>query len=244
MTNLGAPAGATPSRRIAAIDWTAAGDALDARGHALLPSLLRAGDCAALARLFDDDARFRSTVDMARHRFGEGRYRYFAAPLPPLVAALRTALYARLAPIANRWAAALGRPAHFPPTLAAYQRMCAAGGQRRPTPLLLRYDAGGWNALHQDLYGELVFPLQVTVMLDRPDVDFTGGDFLLVEQRPRMQSRGHAIALGHGDAVVFPCRTRAASGARGAYQVGVRHGVSTVLSGRRTTLGIIFHDAR
>jgi hypothetical protein len=235
---------ATPAERLAAVEWTAVGEALDARAHAVLPSLLAAGECASLARLFDDDARFRSTVDMARHRFGEGRYRYFAAPLPPLVATLRTALYAHLAPIANRWAAALGRPDRFPATLVAYQRACAAAGQRQPTPLLLRYDAGGWNALHQDLYGELVFPLQVTVMLDRPEVDFTGGDFLLVEQRPRMQSRGHAITLGRGDAVVFPCRTRAASGARGSYQIGVRHGVSTVLSGRRTTLGLIFHDAK
>jgi uncharacterized protein len=235
---------ATPANRLVEVDWPAVRAALDARGHAVLPSLLAAGECASLARLFDDDARFRSTVDMARHRFGEGRYRYFAAPLPPVVAELRTRLYARLAPIANRWNEALGRPARFPRTLPSYQRMCATAGQRRPTPLLLRYETGGWNALHQDLYGELVFPLQVTVMLDRPDVDFTGGDFLLVEQRPRMQSRGHAIALGRGDAVVFPCRTRPAQGARGAYQVGVRHGVSTVLNGRRTTLGIIFHDAR
>jgi hypothetical protein len=235
---------ATPAETLVDVDWPAVREALDAHGHAVLPSLLAAGECASLARLFDDDARFRSTVDMARHRFGEGRYRYFAAPLPPLVAELRTALYACLAPIANRWNEALRRPARFPRTLASYQRMCAAAGQRRPTPLLLRYETGGWNALHQDLYGELVFPLQVTVMLDRPEVDFTGGDFLLVEQRPRMQSRGHAIALGRGDAVVFPCRTRAAQGARGSYQVGVRHGVSTVLSGRRTTLGIIFHDAK
>ena len=227
-----------------AVDWRAVREALDARGHAVLPSLLAAGECASLERLFDDDVRFRSTVDMARHRFGEGRYRYFAAPLPPLVAELRTALYTCLAPIANRWNEALRRPARFPRTLASYQRMCAAAGQRRPTPLLLRYETGGWNALHQDLYGELVFPLQVTVMLDRPEVDFTGGDFLLVEQRPRMQSRGHAIALGRGDAVGFPCRTRAAQGTRGPYQVGVRHGVSTVLSGRRTTLGVIFHDAK
>jgi hypothetical protein len=235
---------ATASARVAAVDWAAVGEALDARGHAVLPSLLAAGECASIARLFDDDARFRSTVDMARHRFGEGRYRYFAAPLPPLVAELRTTLYERLAPIANRWHEALRRPVRFPRTLAAYQKTCAAAGQRRPTPLVLRYETGGWNALHQDLYGELVFPLQVTAMLDRPDVDFTGGDFLLVEQRPRMQSRGHAIALGRGDAVVFPCRTRPVRGARGPYQVGVRHGVSTVLSGRRTTLGLIFHDAR
>ena len=235
---------AAPAETLVAVDWPAVGQALDAHGHAVLPSLLAAGECTSLARLFDDDARFRSTVDMARHRFGEGRYRYFAAPLPPLVAELRTALYACLAPIANRWNEALRRPARFPRTLASYQKMCAAAGQRRPTPLLLRYETGGWNALHQDLYGELVFPLQVTVMLDRPGIDFTGGDFLLVEQRPRMQSRGHAIALGRGDAVVFPCRTRAAQGARGPYQIGVRHGVSTVLSGRRTTLGLIFHDAK
>jgi len=229
--------------RVDQLDWADLRSQLDERGHAVTTPVLSDDECDALRDLFDTGS-FRSTIDMARHRFGEGRYRYFAAPLPPLVASLRAALYARLAPIATRWATALGRPARFPPTLAAYQKACADAGQRRPTPLLLRYEAGGWNALHQDLYGELVFPLQVTVMLDRPDVDFTGGDFLLVEQRPRMQSRGHAIALGRGDAVVFPCRTRAASGARGAYQVGVRHGVSTVLSGRRTTLGIIFHDAR
>ena len=233
-----------PSHRLARIDWPAVEAALDRDGFALLERLLTPRECGAIARLFDDDARFRSTVEMARHRFGEGRYRYFAAPLPPAVAALRAGLYPRLARVANRWAEALGEARRFPPTLARYLAECAANGQRRPTPLVLRYWPGGWNALHQDLYGELVFPLQVTVMLDRPDVDFTGGEFLLVEQRPRMQSRGHAIALAQGDAIVFACRTRPVSGTRGTYRVGVRHGVSTVRTGRRTTLGVIFHDAR
>jgi hypothetical protein len=181
---------------------------------------------------------------MARYRFGEGRYRYFARPLPALVGALRARLYVRLVPVANRWAEALGDPTRFPPTHAGYLRQCAARGQRRPTPLLLRYWAGGYNAIHQDLYGESVFPLQVTIMLDRPGVDFSGGEFLLVEQRPRMQSRGHAFALEQGDAIVFACRERAAAGTRGTCRVGVRHGVSTVRGGMRTTLGIIFHDAR
>ena len=231
-------------RRLAAIDWDRAGTALDTTGFALLPALLTARECTGLARLFDDDVRFRSTIDMARHRFGEGRYRYFAAPLPPLVATLREQLYPRLVPVANRWACAVGDEARFPPTLARYLAECAARGQRRPTPLLLRYGAGGYNALHQDVYGESVFPLQVTILLDRPGVDFRGGEFLLVEQRPRMQSRGHAIALAQGEAVVFPCRTRAAAGTRGPYRIGVRHGVSTVAWGTRTTLGVIFHDAR
>jgi hypothetical protein len=230
--------------RIAALDWERVAAALDASGSAVLPGLVPARECATIARMFDDDGRFRQTIDMARHRFGEGTYRYFASPLPATVAALRRALYPHLAPIANRWAEALGERRRFPPTLERYLAECAAAGQRRPTPLVLRYRAGGWNALHQDLYGELVFPLQVTIMLSRPCVDFTGGEFLVVEQRPRMQSRGHAFALERGDAIVFPCRARAASGTRGSYRVQVRHGVSTVGSGMRTTLGIIFHDAR
>jgi hypothetical protein len=180
---------------------------------------------------------------MARHRFGDGRYRYFAAPLPPLVGALRTHLYPPLAAVANRWAAALGERTRFPPTLRRLVQRCRANGQGRPTPLLLRYGPGGYNNLHQDLYGDVVFPLQATVLLSRPE-DFTGGEFLLVEQRPRMQSRGHAVPLAQGDAVVFPCRERAAAGTRGVYRVGVRHGVSTVRAGTRTTLGVIFHDAR
>ena len=231
-------------RRHVRVDWPAVDAALDDPGFALLPRLLDAAECRSLARLFDDDGRFRQTIDMARYRFGEGRYRYFAAPLPPLVAGLRTALYPRLAAVANRWATALGDTVRFPPTLRQFLRTCAAHGQRRPTPLLLRYGPGGWNALHRDLYGDVVFPLQVTVMLARPGVDFGGGEFLLVEQRPRMQSRGHAISLGPGDAIVFPCRERATAGTRGAYRTAVRHGVSTVHTGTRTTLGIIFHDAR
>ena len=233
----------TLTRRLAGVDAAALGTAIDAAGFAVVPGLLGARECAALARLFDDDARFRQTIDMARLRFGEGRYRYFATPLPPLVATLRAGLYPPLAAVANRWAAALGERTRFPPTLRAFLRTCAAHGQRRPTPLLLRYEAGGFNNLHRDLYGDVVFPLQVTLMLGRPDADFRGGEFLLVEQRPRMQSRGHAIVLDRGDAVVFPCRERPAAGTRGTYRVAVRHGVATVQAGTRTTLGLIFHDA-
>ena len=230
--------------RLAALDWARIDIALDATGFAIAPGLLRPRECAGLARLFDDDSRFRQTIDMARYRFGVGTYRYFAAPLPPLVDALRTGLYPHLARAANRSTETLGEPRRFPGTLARFLAECAAAGQRRPTPLVLRYHAGGYNALHQDVYGDIVFPLQVTVMLDRPGVDFTGGEFLLVEQRPRMQSRGHAIVLAQGDAIVFATRTRAAAGVRGAYRIAVRHGVSTVRTGTRTTLGVIFHDAR
>jgi hypothetical protein len=233
----------TVARRVSGADWTAAAAALDARGHAVLPALLEPRECRELADLFDDDARFRQTIDMARHRFGDGRYRYFRAPLPPLVTALRTHLYPRLAAVANRWAATVGDATRFPPTLRAFLAQCHGRGQRRPTPLLLRYEAGGYNNLHQDLYGDVVFPLQATILLSPPE-DFTGGEFLLVEQRPRMQSRGHAVPLAQGDAVVFPCRERPAAGTRGAYRVGVRHGVSTLRSGIRTTLGVILHDAR
>jgi hypothetical protein len=231
------------ARRVAALDWSAIAAALDDPGFAVTRPLLTATECAALARLFDDGARFRQTIDMARHRFGVGVYRYFKSPVPPLVAGLRAAAYRQLAPIANRWACAL-RADPYPASFAAFQRHAAEHGQRRPTPLLLRYHAGGYNALHQDVYGAIVFPLQMTVMLSRPDRDFTGGEFLLLEQRPRMQSRGHAIALRLGQAVIFPCRERPGAGKRGIYRVGVRHGVSTVHAGERTTLGIIFHDAR
>jgi hypothetical protein len=227
-----------------AVDWSEVAAALDARGFAVTPRLLTPAECARTARLFDDDRRFRQTIDMARYRFGEGRYRYFADPIPARVAELRALAYRHLAPVATRWAQALGDPVRFPPTLAEFRRTCAANGQRRPTPLLLRYGAGGYNNLHQDVYGDVVFPLQITIMLSRPQRDFDGGEFLLVEQRPRMQSRGHAIALRQGEAIVFPCRERPARGARGAYRVAVRHGVSTVRAGVRTTLGIIFHDAR
>jgi hypothetical protein len=227
-----------------AVDWPRLATTLEADGFVVTPPLLGPAECARLARLFDDDARFRQTIDMGRHRFGEGCYRYFAEPLPPAVARLRATAYAHLAPVANAWARALGDAPDFPPTLTAFRAHCAANGQRRPTPLLLRYRAGGYNNLHQDLYGDVVFPLQMTIMLSRPGREFTGGAFLLVEQRPRMQSRGHAIDLAQGAAIVFPCRERPAAGKRGAYRVGVRHGVSTIDRGTRTTLGIIFHDAR
>ena len=228
--------------RIARLDWAAIQRALDERGYATIASLLTRDECARLAALYADERRFRTRVDMARHRFGEGEYKYFAAPLPALVATLRAGLYPRLIPVANRWAAALGTEA-YPPTLAAYLARCAAAGQRRPTPLLLRYTSGGYNCLHQDLYGPLVFPLQLTCVLSEVGEDYTGGEFLLVEQRPRAQSRGEAIVLRRGDAIVFATRHRPASGTRGVYRVTMRHGVSGVRSGERVSLGVIFHDA-
>ena len=229
--------------RLAALDWAAIEADLAARGHALTGPLLDAGECRGLAALWDEPARFRSRVDMARFRFGEGEYRYFADPLPPLVGALRERLYPRLAPIANRWASALGGKERYPDALAGLRTLCARHGQRRPTPLLLRYEAGGYNCLHQDLYGAVAFPLQATVLLSEPGADFTGGEFLLVEQRPRAQSRGEVVPLGRGDAVIFATRHRPAQGARGAYRVTMRHGVSRLRGGTRMTLGIIFHDA-
>jgi hypothetical protein len=225
-------------------DWGTVARALDEHGHARLPGLLTARECAAAIRLYADRDRFRSFVDMARHRFGEGDYRYFAAPLPDFVATLRSELYARLAPVANDWALRLGEEPRLPPRLSEYQERCHAAGQARPTPLLLHYSAGGYNCLHQDLYGALVFPLQVTVLLSDPDHDFSGGELLLVEQRPRMQSRGEAIALERGEGVIFPCRSRPVHGLRGDYRVAIRHGVSRLHSGERFALGIIFHDAR
>ena len=229
--------------RLAALDWDAIGRALDDVGHAVTPPILRAAECAPLIRMFADDRRLRSTVDMGRYRFGEGEYRYFGEPLPSLVAELRVSLFARLAPLANRWMEALGVDERYPPDLTRWLARCATEGQRRPTPLLLRYVAGGFNCLHQDLYGALAFPLQVTIALSRPGKDYEGGEFLLVEQRPRAQSRGEAIVLERGAAVIFPNRHRPVAGARGSYRVTVRHGVSRVRSGERLALGIIFHDA-
>ena len=231
------------ARRLAALDWDAIGRALDGAGHAVTPRLLDAAECTELTRMFDDDRRFRSTVDMARHRFGEGAYRYFAEPLPPLVADLRVGFFPRLAVIANRWTAALGGAERYPPDLASWLARCAAKGQERPTPLLLRYVAGGFNCLHQDLYGALAFPLQVTIALSQQGKDYEGGEFLLVEQRPRAQSRGEAIVLERGAAIIFPNRHRPVAGARGSYRITVRHGVSRVRTGERLALGIIFHDA-
>ncbi len=224
------------------IDWAAAERDLNAHGCALLPGLLSPADCEAMAARYDGDG-FRSTVVMARHRFGRGEYRYFAYPLPDRVAELRTALYAPLAQIANRWNTALGEPTRYPASHDAYLAVCHAAGQSRPTPLLLRYGPGDYNCLHQDLYGEHVFPLQAAILLSAPGRDFEGGEFVLTEQRPRMQSRVEVVPLRQGDAVVFPVHHRPVQGGRGVYRVNMRHGVSRLRSGRRQTLGIIFHDA-
>ena len=228
---------------LAALDWPAIEAELESRGHARLPGLLEAADCAALAALYRQDERFRSTVVMARHGYGQGEYRYFDYPLPPLVADLRQAFYARLAPLARRWRAPLGLEHDIPLDLEGFLALCHDSGQRRPTPLLLRYGPDDYNCLHQDTYGAVAFPLQVAICLSRRERDFTGGEFLLVEQRPRAQSRGEAIALDRGDAVIFPNRTRPAQGKRGTYRLNVRHGVSRLHGGRRLTLGLIFHDA-
>jgi hypothetical protein len=231
-------------RRIDGLDWPAIGAALDADGFARTPPLLTPAECVGMAALFRDDRRFRSRVSMERYRFGVGDYAYFAHPLPPLVDGLRQHLYRRVAPLANHWADLLGEAGRYPPELADFLARCHAAGQVEPTPLLLRYGPGGYNCLHQDLYGPLVFPLQVTCFLSRPGVDFEGGAFLLVEQRPRQQSRGEAIDPGQGELVIFPSALRPVPGRRGFLRARLRHGVSRVLSGERTTLGIIFHDAR
>ena len=218
-------------------------EALDAEGFAVLPGLLGARDCNALVRSYDDPALFRSRIVMARHGFGRGEYSYFAYPLPEIVAGLRESLYPPLAEVANRWNAALGVRLRFPADHGGYLERCHRAGQTRPTPLLLRYGEGDYNCLHQDLYGEEVFPLQVTVLLADPRSDFTGGEFVLTEQRPRRQSRAEVVPLGRGDAVVFPVHHRPVQGTRGPYRANLRHGVSRVRSGRRHALGIIFHDA-
>jgi uncharacterized protein len=228
---------------LAALEWTALGDDLDRRGFAVTPPLLTAGECRELSDGFDDPSWWRSTVVMARHGFGEGMYRYFADPLPALVAELRTGLYPPLAAIANRWAEQLGgRP--WPERHHDLLARCAAAGQTRPTPLVLRYGPGDYNCLHQDVYGDVAFPLQVAVILSEPDADFTGGESVFVEQRPRGQSRPGVARPHQGQGIVFPVRERPVMGARGFKRVVMRHGVSTVQSGRRDALGIIFHNAR
>lgn len=224
-------------------DWDKVAASLDAQGWAILPRLLPPGTCESTAQLYDEAALFRSTVVMARHGFGSGAYRYFAYPLPDTVASLRTALYPRLAPIANRWHAAMGWPADFPAGHGDFLARCHAAGQARPTPLLLRYGPGDYNCLHQDLYGDHVFPLQVAVLLSRPGQDFMGGEFVITEQRPRMQSRPHVVPLEQGDGVVFAVHQRPVRGTRGPYRVTLRHGVAALRQGRRHALGIIFHDA-
>jgi hypothetical protein len=229
--------------RLAAGDWPAIEAHLDAHGWAICPGLFTAADCHDIAGLYPRPSTFRSHVVMARHGFGRGEYKYFDYPLPPAIDALRSAAYRRLAPIANRWSEALGQAAAFPADHAAFLARCHDAGQRRATPLLLQYGAGDFNALHQDLYGDHVFPLQLAVLLSRPGSDFTGGEFVLTEQRPRMQSRVHVVPLGQGDGVIFAVHHRPAQGTRGVFRVTMRHGVSRLHSGHRHTLGVIFHDA-
>jgi hypothetical protein len=226
-----------------AIDWDRASNDLDAQGSTVLEGLVTPAQSKVLAALYPDDGMFRSRVVMARHGFGRGEYKYFRYPLPALIGNLRTTLYPRLAEIANRWNAAMGVKPRFPDDHAAFLKRCHAAGQRKPTPLLLQYGAGDYNCLHQDLYGEHVFPLQLTILLSEPGRDFAGGEFVMTEQRPRMQSRAEVVALLQGDAVVFAVHNRPVQGTRGVYRVNLRHGVSRVRSGRRHTAGIIFHDA-
>lgn len=230
--------------RLGCIDWQAVGGALDARGWATVANLLDARSCAALVALYAQEAPFRKRLVMERYGFGRGTYGYFAYPLPDLVHELRTQLYPPLARVADRWSEALGAEVRYPATLDGFLARCGAAGQSRPTPLLLAYKEGDFNALHQDLYGELAFPLQVTVLLSAQGRDFTGGEFVMTEQRPRKQARVHVVPLELGDAVIFAGRHRPAQGSRGFHRLNVRHGVCEIRSGRRYTLGIIFHDAR
>ncbi|MFL5522048.1 MAG: 2OG-Fe(II) oxygenase [Gemmatimonadales bacterium] len=229
--------------RIASLDWARVAADLEAGGNAVLPELVSPADCRELVSLYARDAVFRSRIVMARHGFGRGEYKYFAEPLPDLVQRLRTELYPHLVPVANRWNEALGIAMRFPLDHATFRVRCHDAGQTKPTPLLLQYEAGDFNCLHQDVYGDLVFPLQVAVLLSEPGQDFTGGEFVMTEQRPRMQSRADVVPLRQGDAVVFAVRHRPVQGARGVYRVNLRHGVSRIRAGRRHTVGIIFHDA-
>jgi uncharacterized protein len=237
------PATASIRERVTALDWNAIASDLDAYGCATTGPLLAPQECAALAQSYPADGLFRSRVIMARHGFGRGEYKYFAYPLPDLVAALRGALYPRLAALANRWNEAMGVEVAYPGEHAAYLKRCRDAGQAKPTPLLLQYGPGDFNCLHQDIYGDNVFPLQVAFLLSRPGADFTGGEFVLAEQRPRMQSRAEVVPLQQGEGVIFPVHHRPVQGTRGAYRVNMRHGVSRLRSGHRHTLGIIFHDA-
>ena len=229
--------------RVDGCDWTSIVTHLDASGWATIPKLLTASEAAAIAGLYDDAGRFRSHIVMARHGFGRGEYKYFAYPLPDVVADLRTALYPRLVSVANRWNESMGIDVRYPDAHADFLKRCHESGQTRPTPLLLQYSEGDFNALHQDVYGEQVFPLQVAILLSEPQKDFTGGEFVLTEQRPRMQSRVEVVPFERGDGVVWAVRNRPAQGTRGIYRVNMRHGVSRLRSGHRHTLGVIFHDA-
>ena len=230
--------------RVTALDWADISTQLDHFGCATTGPLLSANECVAISSRYDEDKIYRSRVIMARHGFGRGEYKYFAYPLPEVVASLRASLYAPLAEIANRWNEQLGLDQRFPAGHAAYLKRCHAGGQTRPTPLLLQYGAGDYNCLHQDVYGELVFPLQVAFLLSCRGEDFSGGEFVLTEQRPRMQSRAEVVPLQQGEGVIFPVHHRPVQGTRGVYRVNMRHGVSRLREGRRHTLGIIFHDGK
>jgi uncharacterized protein len=238
---------ASPSKSVTArvdgLPWLDATAMLDDLGCALTGTVLDPRECRGLVDLYDDDTRFRATIDMARHRFGEGQYRYFAPPLPEVVTELRAAFWPHLLPIARDWASRLRRPAPWPDRLDDWLEQCHAAGQTRSTPLMLRYGPGDWNALHRDLYGDLVFPLQVAIGLDAPGVDYTGAEFVVVEQRPRAQSRATASVIGQGDALVFTTRDRPLRSARGWSAAPMRHGVSVLRSGRRHTLGLVFHDS-
>jgi len=229
---------------IAGVDWERVASDLDSSGHVVIDALLSAADCDELAALYDQEDLFRSRIVMARHGYGRGEYKYFACPLPPVLASLRSAIYPQLVPTANRWSAEMKLDVRYPAEHARYLELCHGAGQLRPTPLLLRYGPGDYNCLHQDLYGELVFPMQLAILLCEPGVDFTGGEFVLTEQRPRRQSRPMVVPLRKGDAVVFAVNHRPVRGARGNYRVTLRHGVSTIRSGQRLTAGIIFHDAK
>jgi hypothetical protein len=240
-----APPSDVAAARVDAIDWTQVNGDLDAQGCAVLNGLLSAEECSALAGLYPDDSQFRSRVVMGRHGFGRGEYKYFSYPLPDVIAELRPALYTQLRGVANRWNEAMGIDIRYPESHEAFLRRCHTAGQTRPTPLLLlQYGAGDYNCLHQDLYGEHVFPLQVAILLSEPGRDFSGGEFVLTEQRPRMQSRPEVVPLRQGDAVAFAVHVRPVQGTRGFYRVNLRHGVSRIRSGHRHTLGVIFHDAK
>ena len=228
---------------VGSLDWSRVSEELDFQGCAVLAGVLTPSECDAIAREYERDSLFRSRIVMARHGFGRGEYKYFAYPLPEVVGALRASFYPHLAPIANRWNAAMGMDQSYPADHAQFLEHCHAAGQTRPTPLLLQYGEGDYNCLHQDLYGDHVFPLQVAILLSEPERDFTGGEFVMTEQRPRMQSRPMVLPLRQGDALVFAVHHRPVQGTRGVYRVNMRHGVSRLHSGRRHTLGIIFHDA-
>ena len=230
--------------RVDALDWAHIAQELDDYGYALLGEILAPEECDALAALYPEEEHFRSRVIMERYSFGRGEYKYFRYPLPEIIGELRTTLYPHLTEVANRWNQVMGSEVRYPSEHAAYLRLCHRAGQSRPTPLLLRYGPGDFNCLHQDLYGEHVYPIQITILLSRPGEDFTGGEFVLVEQRPRMQSRAEVVALRKGDAVAFAVHQRPVQGKRGYYRVNFRHGVSRLRSGNRYTLGIIFHDAK